>query len=260
MMSRSDEFSQSETKRARGTSVLQWANEFLQENPDLQGPDDPLQLWRPQMQGMQPPIQGMQPPMQGLQPQLLQSPLQGMQPPLHMMQPPPQLLQPPPQVLQPPLQNYDEKWAEEYLGGDVPVLSDEAVGESSTVHSNTIDFGRCFFSSILLPECSSQHSPLLLPWVSLFLMGSDKLRRTDPRSFTCQDQSVPCECNTYFTSRFWLLWDSINFGHIEILAKLVLLKSHMFHTNALCKALILKIFDLLASLQSFPSHHGEKFF
>ena len=120
MMSRSDEFSQSETKRARGTSVLQWAKEFLQENPDLQGPDDPLQLWKPQMQGSQPPM------IQGFQPQLLQPPLQG-------MQPPPQLLQPPPQVFQPPLQNYDEKWAEDYLGEDVPVLSEKVLGECNCI-------------------------------------------------------------------------------------------------------------------------------
>ena len=87
----------------------------MQANPDLQGPDDPLQLWTPQMQGSQP-------PMQGFQPQLMQPPLQGMQPPL-------QLLQPQPQVLQPPLQNYDDKWAEDYLNGDVPVLSEKALGE-----------------------------------------------------------------------------------------------------------------------------------
>ena len=65
-VSRSDEFSQSETKRARGTSVLQWARDFMQENPHLHGPDDPLQLWKPQMQSLQPPLQGLQPQLQAL--------------------------------------------------------------------------------------------------------------------------------------------------------------------------------------------------
>ena len=32
-------------------------------------------------------------------------------------------------VLQSTLQNYDEKWAEDYLSGDVPVLTEKVLGE-----------------------------------------------------------------------------------------------------------------------------------
>jgi hypothetical protein len=67
-----------ESKRAKGKNVLEWTKEFLEENPELQGPDDPVQ---------------------------------------------------------PVLRNYDERWAEEYLSEEVPVLreledaADEAFGK-----------------------------------------------------------------------------------------------------------------------------------